>query len=49
VLSAYPECGLSKRHIGDEIMMTAAAAGLAVEIGLRSSCQSTSDQASPRS
>jgi hypothetical protein len=30
---AYPNCGISKRQIADEVMMAAAAAGVAVEIG----------------
>jgi len=33
IMSAHPQCGLSKRQIGDEVIMAAAAAGLAVEIG----------------
>lgn len=33
VKRVYPTCGLSKRHIGDRVLMAAAAAGVAVEIG----------------
>jgi hypothetical protein len=29
----YPNCGISKRQIADEVVMVAAAAGIAVEIG----------------
>ena len=34
ISAVYPNCGLSKRQIADEIMMAAAAAGVAVEIGV---------------
>jgi len=34
VKQVYPTCGLSKRLIADKVMMAAAAAGVAVEIGL---------------
>ena len=33
VVAVYPNCGISKRQIADEVMMAAAAAGVAVEIG----------------
>lgn len=33
VKRVYPTCGLSKRYLGDKVMMAAAAAGVAVEIG----------------
>jgi len=33
IVAAVPRSGLSKRQIGDELMMAAVAAGIAVEIG----------------
>lgn len=33
VKRVYPTCGLSKRYIGDRVLMAAAAAGVAIEIG----------------
>ena len=33
ILTAHPQPGLSRRQIADEVMMAAAAAGIAVEIG----------------
>jgi hypothetical protein len=33
VKRVYPTCGLSKRYLGDRVLMTAAAAGVPVEIG----------------
>ena len=33
IVAAIPRSGLSKRQIGDEVMMAAVAAGIAVEIG----------------
>jgi len=33
IKALYPTSGFSRRHIADEVMMAAAAAGLAVEIG----------------
>jgi hypothetical protein len=32
--AVYPNCGISARRMADEIMMAAAAAGVAVEIGV---------------
>jgi hypothetical protein len=33
IVAAVPRSGVSKRQIGDELMMAAVAAGIAVEIG----------------
>ena len=37
ILRAYPGCGLSERELGDQIMMFAASAGVAVEFGRHAS------------
>jgi hypothetical protein len=33
VLTTYPRCGIEKRALANEIVLTAAAAGLAIELG----------------
>jgi len=33
ILATYPNCGLREREIADQVMMAAAHAGIAVEIG----------------
>ena len=33
IMSAHPDCRLTKRQVGDELILAAAAAGVAVEIG----------------
>jgi hypothetical protein len=34
VMDIYPNCGLNAREIADQVMMAAARAGMAVEIGI---------------
>ena len=33
VLTTYPRCGIDKRALANEVVLTAAAAGLAIELG----------------
>ena len=49
ILETYPNCGLEKEAVANQVMMVAARAGVAVEIGGRGAPAHSSDAATPQS